>query len=154
MVFCDLSIIANKHLVNVPDVISAVNNRISDDIPGEYSILGSDIYVKILHYNTKNIDFITESHKQYVDLQMVYDGIEIVRIYDEVALTVKEEYNPKTDCQFYTIDQADSIATLKLSPGKVALFFPDDVHETQISHLLIPTSIKKAVVKIHVKFFA
>jgi beta-galactosidase beta subunit len=95
MVFCDLSIMGSKYLVNVPDVISAVNNRISDDIPGEYSIRGSDIYVKILHYNTKNIDFITESHKQYVDLQLVYDGIEIVRIYDEHTLRVKEKYNPR-----------------------------------------------------------
>jgi YhcH/YjgK/YiaL family protein len=154
MIFQDVTDYGSSFLNEYDDVLKEMNRRIDEDIPGEYPIRGSHIFVKILHYHTKTSEFITESHRDYVDFQVVYDGVEIIRLFDIDHLQIKEEYNPVTDCQFYHVRQAEPHAVLTLRPGKAALFFPHDAHETQIASDLIPKPIKKAVVKIHVKFFA
>jgi biofilm protein TabA len=153
MIFDDINLFFEGILTQHQDVYSAINTRIVDDLPGEYPIRGKEVFIKILHYKTKTNEFITESHKEYVDMQIVYEGAEIVRIYHAHDLQIREAYNSETDCQFYTVNQAVPHSIISLIPGKAALFFPYDVHETQIAHQSNPTSIKKAVVKIHVKFF-
>jgi biofilm protein TabA len=153
MIFNDISQFDPSFKSRFEDVFTTLQSRIADDVPGEYPIRGNDIFVKILHYETKSEDFITESHREYVDMQIVYSGSEIIRIFDVPSLTIKDIYNPDTDCQFYHVRSAEPNAVLTLTPGKAALFFPYDVHETQIAPELLPKNIKKAVVKIHVKFF-
>lgn len=154
MIFHSLSHFDSAFKARFSDIFSALDERIAQDIPGEYPIRGNEIFVKILHYDTKGSDFITESHRDYVDMQVVYDGHEIIRVFDTEYLEVKIPYSSDTDCQFYSIRNTSPIAVLTLEPGKAALFFPYDAHETQIAVDHLPIPIKKAVVKIHVKFFA
>lgn len=154
MIFHSLSHFDSSFKERFSDIFSALNERIAQDVPGDYPIRGTEIFIKILHYDTKSSDFITESHLEYVDLQIVYDGQEIIRVFETEDLEVKTPYRSDSDCQFYSIRNTSPIAVLTLTPGKAALFFPHDAHETQIAVDLIPRTIKKAVVKIHVKFFA
>jgi YhcH/YjgK/YiaL family protein len=115
---------------------------------GEYHIEGEEIFLKLMTYETKLEDFITESHKKYIDLQIVLSWEEIIRIYDANALKIGVEYSEKNDCIFYNTNNVECLNELRLKDGFFAIFLPDDVHETQISPSDQVSTIRKAVLKI------
>jgi len=135
------------------EVFEQMYLRIKEDQPGEYPIIENEVFIKILHYSTKQSDFIIESHISYIDLQVVYFGAEAISIYDKDKIQITKPYSQDTDCQFYIVNKADPEATLYLLPGNFAIFFPDDIHMTQMAVNDQPMLIKKAVIKIHEKFY-
>lgn len=120
---------------------------------GIFQIIEDQVFLKIMTYDTKSEDFITESHKRYVDLQIIFMGEEIVNIYDSDTVKVKEEYDGNTDCIFYDTSLTKNKASILLGRGYFAIFFSEDVHETQIFTNNKISTIKKAVLKIDETFF-
>ena len=59
---------------------------------GEYELMGRDLYCKVLDYETKTSDFITESHRKYVDIQISLSGEEIIEVnnFDSLNLSITE----------------------------------------------------------------
>lgn len=119
----------------------------------EQSELGDIGFYKVITYETINENRITESHLEFIDIQIVLSGEEVIRVYDKKNLEVTSAYSSTSDCIFYKVGGAQFRAEIRLTPGKFAIFFPEDVHETQISPDLKSGQIKKLVVKLKKEYF-
>jgi YhcH/YjgK/YiaL family protein len=139
-----------------PDLIASmpeIERLISSGKEGEAPVLGSDIFVKVLKYETKTGDFVTESHRVYRDIQIVTHGVEGIEVMSPEVLEISRPYQAADDCVFYAPTPAGSGTRITLVPGWFALFHPHDAHKTQIAGHEGPAQIRKIVVKVHEKFF-
>lgn len=118
---------------------------------GEYRI--NDLcYYKVMSYDTKLEPTIIESHKREVDIQVVLKGAEGINIYSVTDVEITSAYDNKTDCQFYKSVRKPQL-DLRLTPGKMAIFFPQDIHGCQHAQDSNTETIKKIVIKIDEKLF-
>jgi YhcH/YjgK/YiaL family protein len=108
-------------------------------------------FYKIIKYLPKQNDFVIESHIRYVDIQIILQGVEQINIYKS-KLNILRDYNQEDDCTFYSKTDHDFDSMVVLKKGNFAIFFADDIHETQISYQGIKDSILKIVFKIDEKF--
>ena len=76
-----------------------------------------------------------ESHRKYIDIQVMISGEESMDIADISRLTLKEEYNEEKDVMFWNIPTRMSKTTL-LS-GDCIVLYPETVSYT---HLTLPTT--------------
>ena len=115
--------------------------------PGEINWDGDDIRAIVIHdqlINEKDsIDYF-ECHNTYIDIQIVYEGIERVGWKSRAnCLLPRGEYNADKDVLFY--EDAPALF-FDLKPRHFTIYFPDDVHAPMIGE----GPIKKMVVKIRV----
>ena len=94
-----------------------------------------------------------ESHKEYIDLQYVFDGAEYIFSAPPEQLKIKEDFTPERDIIFYKKSSVYSSKTL-LNSETFALFFPEDAHMPGVTSCKNPLAVRKAVVKIPVKLLA
>ncbi len=112
----------------------------------KYEIQGDDIYAIIASYNTKEPNKF-EAHREYVDIQCLLEGHEIIESTAINWLTVDIPYDTEKDVEFY--GKADSRKTVShLMPGLFIAFFPHDAHMPGVSVGGSPAFVKKVVVKI------
>lgn len=130
-----------------------IDALLHDAKDGEHTLDGSDIFVKVLSYETKCDDFITESHRAYIDIQIVTHGVEGIEVMLPSALHIRRPYEPADDCTFYEQTPFNTGTRINLVPGWFGLFFPHDAHKTQIALNNSPSPLRKIVVKVHEKFF-
>lgn len=122
---------------------------------GDYPIITDNkLYCKVLSYATKQSDWITESHREYVDFQILLDGEELIEVYCSDNLVIKDIYNETKDCIFYEYPATVTpLAKVTLTTGVVGIFFPQDVHATQMTNENQVKVLKKAVFKVHKSLF-
>lgn len=89
-----------------------------------------------------------ESHRKYIDVQVVLDGEELMEVADVSRMTVRQPYNAERDLIVYE-DSTDA-SLLRVYPGQLAIFFPADVHMPTLRIRTEPVVVRKAVVKIPV----
>ena len=109
-------------------------------------------YFKVMSYDTLLEPTIIESHKKEVDVQIVLNGGEGIKIYSPTSLEVSVKYSEKTDCQFYRSKESADME-FNLFPGKMAVFFPQDIHGCQYILSNEIKTVKKIVIKIDEKLF-
>lgn len=109
-------------------------------------------YFKVMSYDTINEPTIIESHKREVDIQIVLAGGERIKIYNKDNLKITTPYSEDTDCQFYKALKAAEMEFM-LKPGKMAVFFPQDIHGCQYTLSNKVETIKKIVIKINEELF-
>jgi biofilm protein TabA len=88
-----------------------------------------------------------ESHEKMIDIQMVVSGEEWMEIGPLADFTVTEPYVAERDVTFYAYH--DPAARLLANAGRVAIFFPEDVHRSQIC-VGAPRPVRKTVIKVPV----
>jgi biofilm protein TabA len=111
--------------------------------------LGGGIFVMEQAYETKRrTDGFFESHQQYIDVQVLLDGFEVMEVAELARMQVREPYQAARDLVVYE-DTRDA-SLLRIQPGEIALFFPSDVHMPGIRVGHDPLLVRKAVVKIPV----
>ena len=99
-------------------------------------------------YNSKERnDCFFESHRQYIDVQFILEGEEIIEVVNIDDLSVDFKYNDEMDLLKYKTTTESSI--IKLKKGDVAIFFPQDAHMPCIK-LNKSTKVIKTVVKVAV----
>lgn len=88
-----------------------------------------------------------ESHRHYIDVQVIVAGEEQMEVEDVARLTVTEDCTPGRDL----IKYADTVAAsvLRLRAGDVAIFFPADGHMPSL-HWRDGGLVRKTVVKVPV----
>lgn len=118
---------------------------------GEYRI-NKHVYYKVMSYSTQVSPSIIESHRKEVDVQIVLGGKERIKVFDADAVKVTAPYNGENDCQFYCIEE-QSFVEFDLVPGKMAVFFPNDIHACQYAVNEEVETIKKIVFKINEELF-
>jgi len=90
---------------------------------------------------------VLETHRKYVDVQVVFEGEELMEVTDPGTLTVRDAYNPARDATFY--EEAAPAGSLRLRAGDGAIYFPEDAHMggLQVTGARL---VRKAVLKVPV----
>ncbi len=90
-----------------------------------------------------------ESHRKYIDVQVIVDGVELMEVEDIARLRVTQDYDAEKDFMKYAIDVPDA-AKLIVRAGEATLFFPTDGHMPSLRVDGRPTLVRKTVVKVPV----
>lgn len=134
----------NPNFAKVLDFLN--KNKIENFSQGRYEIEGLDIYLNIDEYVTKEINESNpEAHRNYIDIQIVLKGNEVIGYNTLSNSTVKKEYNKEKDIEFFE----SNCEYIKACAGRFFIFFPNDVHHPCISDGK-KSNIKKAVFKIKI----
>ena len=89
-----------------------------------------------------------ESHRRYIDVQVVVAGEEIMELADVARLTVQKPYDAERDLIVYADYAAASV--LKLGAGEAAIFFPVDGHMPCLRPGVTAKLVRKTVIKVPV----
>lgn len=100
-------------------------------------------------YNSKvRADGFFESHRKFIDVQVVIEGEEWMEVADISRATVRRPYNEERDFIVYENSRANGV--LHVIAGQAAVFFPQDVHLPGLCGNDGPTLVRKTVVKVPV----
>ena len=108
--------------------------------------LTDGIFADVKHYNPlPAAQRSYESHVEYVDVQCVLEGEEVVYVRTVDGLKPKEEY-PERDLTFYHEPPEGLEYPVYLRPGLFLVLFPKDAHKTEC--LLKTPNCRKVVMKV------
>lgn len=135
----------NKHMPKVLDFMH--KNSLKDLASGEYEIDANNVCLKIQEYDTKMIDSTyPESHKMYIDLQIVLEGKEKIGYADLMDTIPFIPYDSVNDVEFWT----GKMEYFDAAYGRFFIFFPQDVHHPSIAADNAPDKVRKAVFKLRI----
>ena len=87
----------------------------------------SNFYYTVQKYNTKEVSECSfESHKKYVDIQIMLEGYEIMDLADISRLSVKQEYNSESD--FILWNEPEKFTRTTLRQGDYIVIYPETAH--------------------------
>ena len=89
-----------------------------------------------------------ESHRAYIDVQVVVAGEELMEVGDVAQLAVAEDLRPAKDLIFYRPFDGGSV--LRVCAGQAAVFFPADAHLPSLHVGVAAALVRKTVVKVPV----
>jgi YhcH/YjgK/YiaL family protein len=89
-----------------------------------------------------------ESHRNYIDVQVIIAGEELMEVQEIARLKVSEPYLPERDLIKY--DDSAEASVLRMRAGDVAIFFPEDGHMPSL-RWHGPGLVRKTVVKVPVR---
>lgn len=98
---------------------------------GKYEIMGEQIYAVVSEYQTSpSEERLWEAHREYVDLQVVIRGEEVIEV-SPLSQMICKDYIEKSDFQ-----QCDGQAKekVRLHGAKGLLLFPEDAHKPGVEH--------------------
>lgn len=112
--------------------------------------LGDGLFVIEQAYETKvRADGFFESHRKFIDVQIVFEGDELMEVADVAHMQVRQPYNPDRDLIVY--EDSSEASHLRMKSGDGAIFFPADVHMPSLRVRAEPVLVRKAVVKVPVE---
>ena len=116
--------------------------------PGQkVDFAGDKLFAKTLRQDTGERDaFKWETHREYIDLQYIVGGGEIIEWAAASKLTADGAYDEKTDFQFYAPAAADEL--LAMTDGLFVFLFPQDGHKPLVGNGVDPF-VHKVIAKIH-----
>lgn len=111
--------------------------------------VNEDFFYNVIEYDTTDeFDKTFESHRKFVDIQLIEKGEELLQVADISRLEVKSEYNHNNDCILY-FPKRQMGGTL-LKPGSIMILYPRDAHRS-ISFNRQKNRVKKIVGKLLIK---
>ena len=122
-------------------------NKILSLVNGSYDVGYNNIKMNLGKYFTKSEnEKFWESHKKYLDVQIMINGTEKVAINDIRDMGVKS-FDEEKDL---TILEGDKAFDIIMKTGDVLVFFPNDVHkpELNVSENDDSGNIRKIVTKV------
>ena len=103
-------------------------NKILSLVNGSYDVGYNNIKMNLGKYFTKSEnEKFWESHKKYLDVQIMINGTEKVAINDIRDMEVKS-FDEEKDL---TILEGDKAFDIVMKTGDVLVFFPNDVHKPE-----------------------
>ncbi|MGV8093615.1 MAG: YhcH/YjgK/YiaL family protein [Mangrovibacterium sp.] len=115
--------------------------------PGRYELEGSDLFVNISEYVTKNEEEVPfEAHQEYADIQYIVTGEEKIGVttFENKPITVP--YDSIRDVAFITSDENNFRPA---TPEKFFIFFPNDAHRPGVK-VNENATVRKVVVKVKI----
>ena len=124
----------------------------SNDLPTlelkRYDLDGDNLYAMVSAYMTKNPeDAKFEAHRQYIDIQYVVSGSELIGIAPRASQdSILQPYDATKDIELLSVKQG---MTVRATPDRFFMFFPEDAH---MPGLKAETNapVRKVVVKIRI----
>lgn len=125
-----------------------MNCELSTLPTGRTEIDGDALFCNVQSYETRPAEAVNgEVHDQYIDLQYMIEGSEIMGYHSRKDAGEVLEAKPEQDIWFY---KNENMSEVLMEAGMFAVFFPQDVHAPCISPE-IPGKVRKAVFKIKVR---
>ena len=108
---------------------------------------GDKLFARTLRQDTGARDaFKWETHREYIDLQYILAGGEIIEWAPAAKLAADVAYDEKTDFQFYAPAAADALLTMQ--DGLFTFLFPSDGHKPLVADGT-NRFVHKVIAKIH-----
>ena len=110
------------------------------------NVVNDWLYINVQEYMTKNLaECRFESHKKYVDIQMMIHGIEAIETCDTDKLELETEYSEENDVMFWKqkLNQMRSV----IVDGGYVILYPQNAHMPCIA-VDKPVKVKKLVAKV------
>jgi len=99
---------------------------------GSYDIGYNGIKMNVGKYFTKKEnDKFWESHKRYLDVQIMIDGSERV-VFNDIRNMKEKSFDPERDL---VILEGNKLFDIVIENGDVLVFFPNDVHKPELDIL-------------------
>lgn len=111
-------------------------------------LAGGAFALEQVYFTKARAEGFFESHRAYIDVQVVVSGEEIIEVLDTAGLQLKEDRTPAKDVLIYHMVEAAS--ALRLRAGDAAVLYPVDGHMPSLSTGR-PGLVRKIVVKVPVK---
>ena len=135
----------SRNIPEIYEVIKFAEKVKKENIPvGKYPITNGFILVQ--EGTTRPFeegDF--ETHRKYLDIQIIVEGMEYVEYADLIDLKEKVPFDAEKDLAL----MEGSGSRILIKPGTFYLLYPGDGHKP-CCHETIPTQYKKVLVKIRV----
>lgn len=114
---------------------------------GKYPIQDDAVFALVQEYTTKGHAACRfETHRKYIDIQMMIAGEEIIESTPSQDLKTAEPYVP--DIEFYSTPADQRANTLAMIPECFAIFFPEDAHRPGMRIGDEPRNVRKLVIKV------
>lgn len=145
------SIYTNENLAKYPEGIQkAIEYLMSHDFmemePGTYAVDGQEIYAMVMDITTCPAEEKRpEIHKEYVDVQFVAKGREMLGFAPDVGDLAIADGKEEKDIYFY--DEVGDESFVIATKGCYNVFFPSDIHRPGCM-VGQPGSVRKVVVKV------
>lgn len=130
---------------SIKKVSEWLKGQVLEELPeGIYNIDGDNLFCIVQEYMTKDkVDCFFESHKKYIDFQLIVNGTEVMEYTDVKELKVKTPYSDEKDIMFYYGEGESDV----YHTNEFAIFFPEDAHKPCIK-VNKSIKIKKIVFKL------
>ena len=90
-----------------------------------------------------------EAHRDYIDIQFIVDGEEVMQHHPLCDLKAPVESYPERDCWYYD-GNSDEETAVVMTKGTYAIFWPADGHRALCAPTGIPGKVRKVIVKVHI----
>jgi biofilm protein TabA len=119
-------------------------------LPERVEIDGKAVYALVQTYETipAGAEVKLEAHKNYIDIQYIVSGEEMMGWADVRALRQPTAYNPDKDVFHGTLPVIE-MTPVQVHPGQAAVFYPEDAHAPKLA-VTEPQTVRKIVVKVRV----
>ena len=133
---------------NMKAAFDFIKKAMAEDLPvGKYELDGRELFAMVQAYDSKPVEgTLFEGHKNYIDLQFVWQGEEVIEVIDLSRTEEKVAYNPDKDK--YMLTATAPATPCYLTDGDFAIVFPHDIHNPGLAPLGKIAPVKKIVVKI------
>lgn len=101
-----------------------------------------------VYHSKARPDGFFESHRKYIDVQVILSGEEVMEVTDISRLPVKAAYAEERDVIIY--GDAANASILRMRAGDIAVFFPVDGHMPSLQTGAGSSLVRKTVVKVPV----
>lgn len=136
---------------NVADAILAFIKKAEEEKleDGRYELNGANLFALVQSYETKSLEKgAMESHVEYIDLQYIMHGEEMIYWNPIDEMTIKEDKRPDADLIFYEMENPQNATVLKA--GMFGYYIPTDGHMPSMA-VKEPAKVRKIVFKIKIK---
>ena len=112
--------------------------------------LAGEVWGNMLAFDAQPVgpETVMETHRRFIDVQIVLEGAENMYIPTNIAPTVKTPYSDATDVEFYDMAPSESLTKLYVPAGYFAIFFAGEFHAPSNSTTNTPTPERKLVGKV------
>jgi len=142
---------AFQYIAELMQAGSPIQQRVRDLANGDSKRIDLEHGVHAIEqaYETKSrADGVFESHRRFIDIQVICEGEEQIEVADTARLTVRQPYDAERDFALYH-DHPDA-SLLRLFPGEAAILFPEDAHMPTLRIHAAPVRVRKVVLKVPV----
>ncbi len=122
--------------------------KIASGVTERVNLDGGSFALEQVYHAKPRADVFLESHRKYIDVQVIVAGAERMEVIDISHLKESQAYLEERDL----IKYVDTTATshLRMDQGNVAIFFPVDGHLSTLNPEVGPVLVRKSVVKVPV----
>ena len=120
---------AFRYFSQAMDPSSSIHQRIKDlpmDAFEKVPLEDGMFALEQKFYSKPRQECFLESHKKYIDIQLIVSGAELMECVDISKCTVENEYDSDRDLITYHDNQ--SMNKILLQDGDFGIYFPNDVH--------------------------